>query len=350
MKKVAIIGAGQIAEKVHVSYYNRRKDEVKIVAVVDPLIDRAKKFARDNGIEHYYTSIEDMLVAEKIDFASVCTPNRFHFDAVMKLLEKGIAVFCEKPPAMTAQEAKLMYKKALEKKVLLAFDFQHRFAYETQELKKEFHYLGDVYYVEADALRRSGVPGWGNFINKELQGGGPLIDLGIHMLDTVMYLLDFPPIKKVQAYSFQKIGPYKFEVSFGTWDPQQYTVEDSLFGTIELQNGCVIRLNTSFALNMKEDTRYNIRMFGDKAGATLYPLEVYRDQRGELEWLRREELSLKDKHEMSMKHFVDTICFEKEPNLSSAKQGYQIQKIVELLYASAELGEAIEYETTERDI
>lgn len=344
MKKVVIIGAGQIAEKVHVSYYKKRANDISIVAIVDPFLERANEFAKANGIPHVYATIREMLDHEVVDIASICTPNRFHFDSAMELLEHGIAVFCEKPPAMTAEQAKKMFEKAKEKNTLLAFDFQHRYAQETQMLKKQIKCLGDVYYVEANALRRSGVPGWGNFIDKDNQGGGPLIDLGIHMLDTAMYLLDFPEISKVQAYSFQKIGPYKSEGSFGKWDPQKYTVEDSLFGTIELKNGGIIRLNTSFALNMKEENEYNIKLYGDQAGASLYPLEIYKDNAGKLEFIQKNELSTSDKHEMSMKYFVNCALSNAHNDFSLAEQGYHIQKIIELLYKSAETGEVIIYE------
>lgn len=77
-------------------------------------------------------------------------------------------------------------------------------------IKNHLDVLGDIYYVEANALRRSGVPGWGTFIDKELQGGGPLIDYGIHMLDTAMYITGFPKVKSVRAYSFQKLVRKKF--------------------------------------------------------------------------------------------------------------------------------------------
>lgn len=344
MKNAVIIGAGQIAEKVHVSYYKKCENEIKIVAVVDPFIERAQEFAQSNNIPHFYASIKDMLENEHVDIASICTPNRFHFESVMVLLGEGISVFCEKPPAMTADEAKLMMEKAKDNRVHLAYDFQHRFAWETQELKRKFKDLGDVYYIEANALRRSGVPGWGNFIDKSLQGGGPLIDLGIHMLDTALYLLDFPEIKKVQAYSFNKIGPYKSEGMFGKWDPNKYTVEDSLFGTIECKNGTIIRLNTSFALNIKEDSIYNIKFCGNKSGANLYPLEIFTDNAGQLEYLEKNELSTVNKHDMSVKNFVTTILSDNEFTHLEAEQGYHVQKIIELLYQSAETGESVNYE------
>ena len=84
-KKVAIIGGGQVAEKVHVSYY-RTREEIELVAVVSPDAERAKSFAERNGILHYYTNAAEMYAVEQPDIVSVCTPNRFHYENVIQAL------------------------------------------------------------------------------------------------------------------------------------------------------------------------------------------------------------------------------------------------------------------------
>lgn len=207
-KRVAIIGAGQVAEKVHAAYYKTR-NELELVAVCDPSLERGEEFRANNGFEKHYAKAEEMFAAEKIDIVSICTPNRFHFDNVMLSLANGAAVMCEKPPAMSAAEAKAMWELAEAKGAILAYDFHHRFSSEAQFLKRNSALLGEIYCVKATALRRSGVPGWGTFTNKEMQGGGPLIDMGIHMLDAAMFVLGFPKVKKVTAKSFQKSVPRK---------------------------------------------------------------------------------------------------------------------------------------------
>lgn len=339
-KKVAIIGAGQVAEKVHAAYYKTR-DELELVAVCDPSMERGEEFRVKNGFQKHYATAEEMFAVEKIDIVSICTPNRFHFDNVMLSLRHGAAVMCEKPPAMSASEAKAMWELADEKKVILAYDFHHRFSSEAQFLKQNVALLGEIYCVKATALRRSGVPGWGTFTNKEMQGGGPLIDMGIHMLDAAMFVLGFPKVKKVTAKSFQKIGTKKSMGTFGSWDPTKYTVEDSLFGFIELENGGLIELDTSFALHIKPENMLNVDFFGDLAGGSLYPAEIYTDNAGEFELLANKEEPDENKHENSMKAFVDSVLGEREVELANAEQGYRIQKIVESLYESAEKGESV---------
>lgn len=339
-KKVAIIGAGQVAEKVHAAYYKTR-DELELVAVCDPSMERGEEFRVKNGFHKHYATAEEMFAIEKIDIVSICTPNRFHFDNVMLSLRHGAAVMCEKPPAMSASEAKAMWELADEKKVILAYDFHHRFSSEAQFLKQNVSLLGEIYCVKATALRRSGVPGWGTFTNKEMQGGGPLIDMGIHMLDAAMFVLGFPKVKKVTAKSFQKIGTKKSMGTFGSWDPTKYTVEDSLFGFIELENGGLIELDTSFALHIKPENMLNVDFFGDLAGGSLYPAEIYTDNAGKFELLANKEEPDENKHENSMKAFVDSVLGEGEVELAGAEQGYRIQKIVESLYESAEKGESV---------
>ncbi|MBF2450162.1 Gfo/Idh/MocA family protein [Listeria welshimeri] len=339
-KKVAIIGAGQVAEKVHAAYYKTR-DELELVAVCDPSMKRGEEFRVKNGFHKHYATAEEMFAVEKIDIVSICTPNRFHFDNVMLSLGHGAAVMCEKPPAMSASEAKAMWELADEKKVILAYDFHHRFSSEAQFLKQNVSLLGEIYCVKATALRRSGVPGWGTFTNKEMQGGGPLIDMGIHMLDAAMFVLGFPKVKKVTAKSFQKIGTKKSMGTFGSWDPTKYTVEDSLFGFIELENGGLIELDTSFALHIKPENMLNVDFFGDLAGGSLYPAEIYTDNAGEFELLANKEEPDENKHENSMKAFVDSVLGKGEVELAGAEQGYRIQKIVESLYESAEKGESV---------
>lgn len=102
------------------------------------------------------------------------------------------------------------------------------------------------------------------------------------MLDAAMYVLGFPAVKRVNAHSYQRIGTRKNSGQFGKWDPETYTVEDSLFGTIEFHNGGILRLETSFALNIPEQSIMNVNFCGDLAGATLFPARVYTDREGRL--------------------------------------------------------------------
>lgn len=340
-KKVAIIGGGQIAEKVHVAYYKTR-EEIEVVAVVGIDEIELKKFAIRNNIPRYYTDAATMYEIEKPDIVSVCTPNLYHYENVMQALENNCDVFCEKPPAILAEDARKMYETAATKNRILAYDFHHRFADDVTILKEKIDQglLGDIYFAKVKALRRNGIPGWGSFTNKKIQGGGPLIDLGIHMLDTALYVLNYPKVKKVTAKMYQKIGNKKSEGAFGTWDPTKFEVEDSLFAYIELENGCLIQLETSFALNIKEKSEMNVEICGDQAGATMFPAEIYTDEKGELVTLLKRDEADPDRHTKSMAAFVNR-CLGHNVMVADGEQGYAIQRLVEAIYQSAEKGESI---------
>ena len=261
----------------------------------------------------------------------------------MMALKAGCHVMCEKPPAMTPEQALEMCNTARRMGKVLAYDFHHRFALDTQLLREQVTegVLGEVYVTNARALRRCGVPGWGVFTNKALQGGGPLIDIGVHMLDAAMYVLGFPLVKKVTAHSFQKIATRKNSGQFGAWDPSTYTVEDSLFGTIEFHNGSILRLETAFALNIPEQSIMNVNFCGDKAGATLFPAQVFTDNHGRLEILAQCNRPDDNRHYRSMEAFVDHV--QGEPvAIADAEQGFIIQQLVAALYESAETGRCVE--------
>jgi predicted dehydrogenase len=340
-KKVAIIGGGNIAETVHVPYYQGRH-ELEVVAIVGRNPGRVQAFSERLGIPRFYTDADEMYATEKPDIVSVCTPNSLHFPDVMKALGNGCHVLCEKPPAISSKDALEMHQAAKERGLVLAYNFHHRFAEDAKIIREKAAagMLGDIYVTKVQALRRSGVPGWGYFTNKELQGGGPLIDIGVHMLDAAMYVLGFPAVRKVTAKQFQKIGTTKSSGSLGEWNPKTYEVEDSLFGFIELEGGSLLQIETSFALNIQEDSVMNVAFMGDQAGATLFPAHIHTDRGGKLVTLYQKTQADSNRHAKSMEAFVGR-CLGEETMIADGEQGYTIQRIVEALYESAEKGESI---------
>lgn len=335
--RVAIIGAGNIAERVHASFYHHCPD-TELVGVCDNRPEQAQRFAQKYGCAAF-DDVDTLLSTLRPDVVSVCSPNRFHHQHVLAALAAGCHVLCEKPPAMTADEAEEMLLAARKARKLLAYDFHHRFALDVQLLREQVAAgtLGEVYVTTAKALRRCGVPGWGVFTNKALQGGGPLIDIGIHMLDAAMYVLGFPAVKCVTAHSFQRLGTIKNNGQFGTWDPAHYTVEDALFATLEFHNGGILRLETSFALNIPEQSVMNVQFCGDKAGATLFPAHIYQDEAGELVTLTQRDAADELRHFRSMTAFIDRVKGSPVA-VAEAQQGYEIQRLVQAIYDAAGQG------------
>src|SRR5215211_897426 len=257
--KVGIIGAGNIAQKSHIPAFKNYKHPVELVSLFGRDLIRLEQVSKQFGIPKIYTSLDAMLLENELDVVSVCTPNNLHFDHVIKALEAGCHVLCEKPPALSYAEAKIMAARAKERGRFLAYNLHRRYLKETAIVKNyiDSGAFGQVYHIKASFVRRRGIPGWGSFTNKEIQGGGALMDIGIHVLDLALYLLGYPEVKAVLGSTYDHIGKTGGIGLMGQWNPDTFTVEDACFAHIRLKNGCSITLETAFALNVEQNRNVN---------------------------------------------------------------------------------------------
>ena len=168
-----------------------------------------------------------------------------------------------------------MEKKAEEKGLLLSYGFHFRASEHVAFLKKPLTTgkMGEIYHAEVKWHRRRGIPGWGCFTNKAIQGGGPLIDIGAHMLDSALYLMDYPEISYVCATYSDRIGKTSKAGLMGSWDPDKFTVEDSLFGFIRFKNGTSLELRPLLQSTRKNEIREASESLALVRGASVFPLE-----------------------------------------------------------------------------
>ncbi|WP_223588898.1 Gfo/Idh/MocA family protein [Neobacillus bataviensis] len=340
--RVGIIGAGGIARGAHIPNYLKCGDKVQIVAVSDVVIEKAEELAKDFNIPYAFSSYEDMLEEVEIDAVSICTPNKFHYPATIAALKAGCHVLCEKPPAMAVEEAEEMAALAEKIGKMLTYGFHFRHSPHVDTLKRfiDAGELGNIYAAQVTAMRRRGIPGWGVFTNKELQGGGPLIDIGVHMLDTALYLMGYPEPDTVLGVTYQEIGNRKGVGLLGTWDWDNFSVEDMARGMITFKNGASILLETAFAANVEKHDEMNVKLMGDQGGASVFPLKIYQEKHETLIDITPSHLPKEDFHEIELGRFVDSCLNGSEP-ISTPQQGVYLQQIINGLYESAEKGEAI---------
>ncbi|MBN1242504.1 MAG: Gfo/Idh/MocA family oxidoreductase [Spirochaetales bacterium] len=340
--RVGIIGAGNAAANIHLPAYARMPDEVELVALASSDPARGAALGARFGIERIYASAGELFAAGGVDAVSVCVANRFHALATLGALEAGLHVLCEKPPAMNAAEAASMEAAAARAGKVLAYGFQTRFAPEARAARALISAgrLGRVYAGKAVALRRRGIPGWGSFGDKAIQGGGPLMDIGVHALDLALYLMDFPKVVEASAAAYAELGRRPGPGLMGKWDPDRYGVEDSLFGFVRFEGGVSLSLETSFALNMKERSRMNVELYGSDAGLSVFPLELYGETEGFLTDTSLPFPGESDAHFECVRDFVRACRTGSEP-AAGARQGTELQRLVDLLYRSAELGRAV---------
>ncbi|MBE6589257.1 MAG: Gfo/Idh/MocA family oxidoreductase [Ruminococcaceae bacterium] len=351
--KVGIIGCGGIANGKHMPSLKKVKD-CEMVAFCDIVPERAEKAAKEYGTENAktYVDYKELLADPEIDVVHVCTPNRSHSFITVDALEAGKHVMCEKPMAINSEEAKKMLDAARRTGKKLTIGYQSRFRDDAQYMKKEAEdgTFGDIYYAKATALRRRAVPTWGVFLNEYEQGGGPLIDIGTHALDLTLWMMNnYKPLYCVGT-SYHKLNKDTNQGNaWGNWDPEKFTVEDSAFGFIVMENGATIVLESAWALNTLDYREAVTSVCGTLAGGDMidglringirngrqYVLKpnfnaggaaFFDGERGESAADREERL------------WIEAVRNDTDP-LTLPEQAYTVTRILEGIYTSAKTGD-----------
>lgn len=343
--KVGIIGTGGISN-FHINGYLKNPN-VELYAFCDINEEKVKNMAEKYGVSRIYTDKDEMLKLKELDMVSVCTWNSAHAECTIAALNAGKHVLCEKPMAVSAEEAEKMKEAALRNQKLLMIGFVRRFENETAILRDfiDQDQFGEIYYTKASYLRRKGNPG-GWFGDKSRSGGGPLIDLGVHVIDLVRYLSGSP--KPVSAYgaTFTKLYDRKNIKSTGGYvstdkgERDICDVEDLATAMIRFDNGMVLSIDASFCLNIKRDVA-KIELFGTKAGAKIENgMELYNeinDYMADVNLITTPPLSFDVIFGKEIAHFVD--CVQNgTPCRAPAEDGIILMKILDAVYESARTG------------
>lgn len=335
MIKVGIVGTGGIS-RLHANGYKKCPD-VEIKAISDISEAHSKRFAEDYGIKNIYTDYKEMLKDDEIEAISICTPNALHAPVAIAAFEAGKHVICEKPISTNAEDARAMVAAGKKSGKIFMMGFNNRFRGDTQLLKKciENGDLGEIYYAKTGWLRRKGIPGMGGwFTTKALSGGGPLIDLGVHVLDLTLWLMGNPKPVYVVGSSYAKFGPEIAKQKGGTFD-----VEDLATGMVKLENGATIFVETSWHSHVEKERIYS-QLIGTKGGAELDPLRIYTDVNGNSADVLLQHPSVSG-HEMEIIHFIECIKENKTP-IAIGEHGLHIQLILDAIYESTVTGKGVE--------
>lgn len=347
--KIGIIGVGNIAET-HIQAY-LQNPEVELYAFCDINPERLEKMGEKYGVTRLFTDKDEMLKLQEIDAVSVCTWNSQHAPCTIAALNAGKNVLCEKPMALNAREAEEMKEAAERNGKLLMIGFVRRYGNDCKILQDfiKNDALGEIYYAKATYLRRHGNPG-GWFGDKSRSGGGPLIDLGVHVIDLVRYLSGNPKPVSVYGATFQKlfdrkniIGGPAYVASSAT-DHDICDVEDLASALIRFDNGEVLSIEASFSLNIKED-KGEIELFGTKAGAKMNPeLEIIGETNNYLTNMSfgaNTALNFDGLFENEINHYIDCVTGKAEKCLSPAEDGITLMKILDAVYESARTGHEV---------
>jgi predicted dehydrogenase len=352
--RIAIIGCGGIANGKHMPSLSKLKN-VEMVAFCDIIVDKANEAAEKygKGEKKVYENYKEVLKDKSIDIVHVCTPNDSHAEIAVAALAAGKHVMCEKPMAKTAKDARLMVEAARRSGKKLTIGYNNRFRPDSQHLHKlcEDGELGEIYFAKAHAIRRRAVPTWGVFLDEEKQGGGPLIDIGTHALDLTLWMMNNYKPKVVLGTSYHKLSQRENAANaWGPWDPAKFTVEDSAFGMITMENGATIILESSWALNSLEVDEAKCSLSGTEGGADmkgglringennsrLYTTEVELKAGGVAFYDGKKESDA----DLEMRMWVQAIENDTDP-VVTPEQACVVSEILEAIYESAKTGKAV---------
>jgi predicted dehydrogenase len=279
--RVAFIGCGGISHT-HMGALTTFPD-VEVVAGVDVEAERLKAWGEKYGVTKLYADWPSMLREVRPDGVSVCTPNGTHAQPAIDALNAGAHVIVEKPMALDPAQCQAMIDAARKAGKKLVVGFQYRYHPTTEFITRarDAGTFGNVMFVKCLALRRRGIPNWGVFGQKALQGGGPMIDIGVHVIEMAHYAMGSPrPVAATgNVWTYLGDKPSTVVSQWPDWDHKTYTVEDLAVGHIRFENGAVLQIEAMFAGHIEKDV-WTFNLVGDKGGATWDPPALFTDQAG----------------------------------------------------------------------
>jgi len=339
--RAAVIGLGWPGKE-HVKGYQACAD-AELVALCDINESLLKQVAGEYGVERTYADYREMIACGDIDVVSVCVPNFLHADLTMDSLKSGKHVLCEKPPALNAGQARAMADAAQANDKLVMYAVVMRFFAETAFVKSliDAGELGEIYIGKAGYTRRRGIPmgagAW--FIDSERAGGGALIDIGVHALDCIWYLMGTPKPVSVSGSAYTK---FAHTVPEGV----KYDVDDSALALIKFENGATLYLEATWAWNLPGGA---VKMVaGTKGGAQLDPLKIYTEKNGVSvdTTLGGGDMpegyggGLSGPFAAEVAHFVSAVRGETEL-MATAEQGVQLMEMLDAVYESGRTGREV---------
>ena len=306
---------------------------------------RRKEFETTYSPRKSFRDYHELLLDPQLDAVMICLPNFLHFPASLAALEAGKHVFCEKPPTLNAAEMKVLNEEATKRGLVYFFGRQFRFTPAMRAAKELIAQgrTGKIYHAQATWVRSRGIPqgvgGW--FTEKKRSGGGALIDIGVHALDSVWYLMGTPRPVSVSAQVYRNFEHL-------VQDPV-FDVEDAAFAFIRFENGAVVHLETSWAANLPDDIpmgQYfgresnNSTVYGTKGTIRLKPLTLFEDREGVLETVPIELPDDADSFELQLRNFLDAINGHAAA-VNDATQALQLMEMLDAIYASSSLGREV---------
>ena len=346
--KVAIIGVGGISNT-HIPGWNA-SGNAEIVAGCDIREDVLSNWGKEHKVTKLTTDPSELFSDPDIDIIDVCTPNMYHAPLSIGGLEGGKHVICEKPLAPTPEDVKNMIA-ARDRSGKLLMTAQHfRFQANSKAMKAEIDtgILGDIYHARSWMLRRWGAPTGPGFILKKNSGGGPCIDIGVHILDLTLWLMGNPQPIAVSGVSRAEIAHQEGAFTGGGKSeiPSEYDVEDFASAFIRFENGSTLVIEISWLLHHRttgEDMQ--MWLYGTKAGCHWPKCEFLWSDLEAKEYnektLTNFPEGLEEAHAQECIEFAQAIL-DGAPSPVPPEQSLQVMQILDGIYRSQDAGGEVE--------
>jgi predicted dehydrogenase len=343
---IGIIGTGNIGRE-HIRGFRQVNDAV-ITSVTDAYLPGAEKAATEFSIPKVHVSAADLIRDPVIDAVVIGVPNKYHAELAVQALENGKHVLLEKPMALSLSDAKAIVQAQRTTGNILMVAHQMRWQWNALQAKAQADKgaFGRVYHAKTGWLRRKGIPGWGTwFTRKEEAGGGPLIDIGVHMLDLTLHLMgDVKPVA-VYGSTYAEFGPNKKGIGgWGTpnWDGF-YDVEDLASAFIKMEDGSSLTLDVSWAVHSATDNNPYVHIMGSEGGASLLGGQVKLlteqfDRPVDIDLVKPDDDE--GPRVRMTRHFLECIREGKQP-ITHAMTGYTNNLILDAIYRSSATGKEI---------
>ena len=352
---VGIVGCGFVAHMKHLPAL-KEIPEAEIVSVFDFNAGRAQEVAENFGAVgcKVCTDFEEVIRDPNVDTVYILTSNVTHSEYAVRALDAGKHVLCEKPMAMSIEEATKMMDAVERSGKKPTIGYQCRLIPEVQYLKRvcDAGELGHIYHARALAVRRRHIPAWGSFLNKAAQGGGCLIDMGTHAIDMALYLMNHYDVDSVMGNTYQYLGKKPTPANAtGLWDADKFEVEDSAFALIRMKNGATISVDCSWALNTLEVYENKVVLCGTEAGADLLDGVRLNGEHNGVLTVTKPDLQGRSACDLPMfnkgvkkvsesRLWIDAILNDTEPFVKPF-EAYTVSRIIDGIYRSAQTGELV---------
>ena len=349
--RVGFVGLGNIGH-----YHADRIpdfEQVEMVGGVDINPDARARFAEKYGVESY-ESYEDLYEGD-VDAVIVTTPNKFHEEYAVAALESGLDVLLEKPLAHSLESAERIVETAHNADGFCMVGFHNRFRNPVEVVKgyQEEGRFGQTRHVEANFIRRRGIPGRGSwFTNREIAGGGALIDIGVHAIDLALHFHDFPAVREVSGTIRSQFGTREDYAYLEMWGEDaksgEFSVDDSVSAFIRCEGGKTISLEVAWAANRSPNEEFVIR--GTEAGANFDKsddsLTLYETGRQGTDHFSDSGIQTRreDPHKAEQRVFFEAVRDGVTPTRNTVEQGLEVQRVIDAIYRSHERGQAIRFE------